>query len=347
VPASRCQQAPNLNIQPKPRPRPRPATVLRAQGADSLPESNESLITNPAARSSSTSIIQPTVKPTAKAAAKPAAKSMAKSAAKATTKLAAQTSTTLVQAKQASLTQVSTTANTAAQSPQVSAIPAAQVGAALTTEVPPPAAQSTSAGSNKRARVVSQRLAETASQALAAQATRVAVKEKRARRTEARIQRAEMDATVEQRGDSEEIRRLKGEYYAMTKSFTYLSILERLFSVEAERDHAQRQIADIQAKQPANEISKDSICRPPELKSFTVKKLREMLDLAGEAHDSEWNRIRVRLRSPQRLLISHCFVSPVLDHSEGYDAHGTLGLGEQLEVTTPTKAGQNLQCGKL
>jgi hypothetical protein len=294
-----CSQwAPHLNLQPKPYPKPRPrqhsATILRAQGAESLPQSNEPLITDPAARSSSTSTIQPTVKPAAKAASKPAAKSKAKSNAKATTSPVAQTSTTLVQAKQASLTQVSTMANTAARPPQVSATPTAQVGATLTTEVPPPAAQTTSAAATKRVRGLTQRLADMAGQALAAQVARVAVKEKRARRTEARIQQAEMDATVEQCGDSEEIHRLKGEYHVITKSSTYLSTLERLFLVEAEQDHARRQIADLQVKRPANEISKDYFCRPPELKSFTVKKLREMLDLAGEAHNTEWNHIRVR-----------------------------------------------------
>jgi hypothetical protein len=104
-----------------------------------------------------------------------------------------------------------------------------------------------------------------------------------------------MDATVERPGDSEEIRRLKGECRAIARSPSYLSTLERLFSVEAERDRTQRQITELRTKRPANEISKDSVSRPQEIKSFTVKKLREMLDLAGDTHDAEWSRIRVCL----------------------------------------------------
>jgi hypothetical protein len=53
------------------------------------------------------------------------------------------------------------------------------------------------------------------------------------------------------------------------------------------------------------------------------------------------------LTPSKTLHISLFCFTLCLEYSEGYDAHWTLGLGEQLEVTTPTKAGQDLQCSKF
>jgi len=77
---------------------------------------------------------------------------------------------------------------------------------------------------------------------------------------------------------------------------------ERILIVEAERDHAARQFADLQGPQAANERPKDQIPRPTNIRSFKIRELREMLDLAGAAHDDEWNQFRVCFRSPGTLF---------------------------------------------
>jgi len=72
-----------------------------------------------------------------------------------------------------------------------------------------------------RLHVPTQKAANAASMALEAQAARVSVKEKRVRRAEARVQQAHIAAAVEQDGDDEQIRRLKGEYYFKAQCISY------------------------------------------------------------------------------------------------------------------------------
>jgi hypothetical protein len=62
-----------------------------------------------------------------------------------------------------------------------------------------------------RARIPTERVLEKSSLALQAEVTRIVAQEKRARREEVRTQRTNEAATVEQDGDTEEIRRLRGE----------------------------------------------------------------------------------------------------------------------------------------
>jgi hypothetical protein len=63
----------------------------------------------------------------------------------------------------------------------------------------------------KRARGPTKRLAEATHQRLESQANRLAVKDKKRRREEAKSKQAQMDATVERAGDNDEVRRLKGK----------------------------------------------------------------------------------------------------------------------------------------
>jgi len=67
--------------------------------------------------------------------------------------------------------------------------------------------------------------------------------------------------------------------------------------MEAERDQAQRQITELQTRNPStNDVVTESIHRPRTLKSFTPTELRAMLGLADDSRKTEWNHIRVCLR---------------------------------------------------
>ena len=101
--------------------------------------------------------------------------------------------------------------------------------------------------------------------------------------------------TVEQDGDSDETRALKRLFIFLTYFLSDIRSLERILILEAERDHAQRQVAEIQAKGSVeNNIAVDLVSRPPVLRSFKVAQFREMLGLGGPEHKMEWNAIRVR-----------------------------------------------------
>jgi hypothetical protein len=88
------------------------------------------------------------------------------------------------------------------------AIPPERLPPRVTTPDPP---ADTSPPPAKRARGPTKRLAEATNQQLEAQAGRLAVKDKKRRREEARSLQVQMDATVECAGDDDEVRRLKGE----------------------------------------------------------------------------------------------------------------------------------------
>lgn len=88
---------------------------------------------------------------------------------------------------------------------------ASRVGATLVPGVPLSTPQPASMAIAKRARIPSKRLADTTNQGLENEAARVAAKEKKVRRAEARAQQEAMAATVEQEDDDEGTRLLKGE----------------------------------------------------------------------------------------------------------------------------------------
>jgi hypothetical protein len=139
-----------------------------------------------------------------------AASRIAKSATKPTTKSTIKP-IARPSAARAKVTQAPTQVTIGQVTPIANGLPppasATQVGATPSL----PASQPTSAATAKRIRAPTKRLADSTNQAIEDQAARVAAKAKKARRAEARIQQEELDATVEQAGDSEEIRLLKGE----------------------------------------------------------------------------------------------------------------------------------------
>jgi hypothetical protein len=71
---------------------------------------------------------------------------------------------------------------------------------------------------NRRSRTASKRTENAASQALRIEVTRVAAKDKQARREEARTQNRNFAVTVEQEGDTEEVRKLRGTYSSISES---------------------------------------------------------------------------------------------------------------------------------
>jgi hypothetical protein len=153
------------------------------------------------------SFIKATAKSTANAASK-SRKTLAKSApttAKSTAKSTAESTAPKPVRKKR------TTTATAAHIPQEPSVPAAQALETPADEIRPASV------ANKRARAPTQRLADATTQAVEAQATRIAAKNNQQRRAEARMQQAEAATTVEQAGDSEEVRRLKGEQSTTTE----------------------------------------------------------------------------------------------------------------------------------
>ena len=70
---------------------------------------------------------------------------------------------------------------------------------------------------------------------------------------------------------------------------------ELLFEARAERDEAERRIAELETQHvtvvPA--VNTDPIPKPVNVKSFPIHQLREMMDLASDEHKEEWNNIRV------------------------------------------------------
>jgi hypothetical protein len=80
----------------------------------------------------------------------------------------------------------------------------------------------------------------------------------------------------------------------ITNSLSHLSVPERIFLIESERDEARRQMADLNANKEAKKIVKDSVPRPRSMKSFTPSELRGMMDLGDNTCKKEWNSIRVR-----------------------------------------------------
>jgi hypothetical protein len=81
---------------------------------------------------------------------------------------------------------------------------------AIPSQISTPAGSPPPLPATKRARGPTKRLAEATNQRLESQANRLAVKDKKRRREEARIQQAQMDTMVERAGDNDEVRRLKG-----------------------------------------------------------------------------------------------------------------------------------------
>jgi hypothetical protein len=121
------------------------------------------------------------------------------------------TSVAVTPTEAAPIGQVSTAAKTTEDPPRVSATPTSRVGATFIPGAPLPTPQPASLATAKRVRVPTKRLADTTNQALANKVARVAAKEKRVRRAEARVQQEVMDATVKQEGDDEGTRLFKGE----------------------------------------------------------------------------------------------------------------------------------------
>jgi hypothetical protein len=76
-----------------------------------------------------------------------------------------------------------------------------------------PVATAITAG--RRANIPTARATAANQQVQQAQAYRLAARDQRVRRTEARIIQADLNATVEQAGDSDELRRLKGMYFIL------------------------------------------------------------------------------------------------------------------------------------
>ena len=85
------------------------------------------------------------------------------------------------------------------------------VGTQPLADEEPPAQPPTGTRTSQRPRATTERAATSTNEQLRAQAARVAARDKRARRQEYRVQQANLAATVEQDGDNEEMREMRGK----------------------------------------------------------------------------------------------------------------------------------------